>query len=125
MPTTHTPPEKKGKTLEPTFHSTCHTCGKMIPNNHFDCEREHYANLPAHNDDIPMGVSQWDAHGKRYGYPGYFQDRIARIEGEKEELLIALGDAMDFIEDCAPAHGEYVLERITPIIAKHTTSSPQ
>lgn len=53
-----------------------------------------------------------------------FFKHYARIEGEREELLDSLRDARDFIEDCAPAHGEYVLKRINPIINKYPTPSP-
>jgi len=31
--------------MEPTFHSTCQTCNKLVPNAHFDCERETKAKI--------------------------------------------------------------------------------
>jgi len=37
----------------------------------------------------PMGASQWEAHGKKYGYWEYFMSKLAKIEGQIEGLVLA------------------------------------
>lgn len=34
------PPKIMNKISTENFHSTCKTCNKLVPNQHFDCDRE-------------------------------------------------------------------------------------
>ncbi len=66
----------------------CVECGeKKVHGHHEDYSKhleviwlcqEHHADLHRNKEkpqDIPMGVSQWRAHGKKYGYDKFFEDK--------------------------------------------------
>ncbi len=44
---------------------------------------------------VPMGVSQWREHGKKYGYDEYFKEEAFEEMRERVERLISYGYATD------------------------------
>lgn len=81
-------------------------CGKCIQiTNHRGNEC-----LKCHNVDWPMGVSQWKAHGIKYGYYQHFKDRLYKQAKEEqaklfmsclpEDNLMGNADYSDGFSDC-------------------------
>ncbi len=61
---------------------TCRDCGKVI-------DYEEDLNPVGRNGDneIPIGVSQWLNHGKKYGYDEFFLGKLIKeIEGKKKKV---------------------------------------
>ena len=44
---------------------TCLECGEKLGEDEFKCD--------SCSDEVPMGVSKWLAHGKKYGYINYLK----------------------------------------------------
>ena len=45
----------------------------------------------AEQKELPMGASQWKAHGKKYGYDKFFMEKIVKVI---EDLADDCGDGM-------------------------------
>lgn len=51
--------------------------------------------LLSQKKEIPMGVSQWREHGKKYGYWDYFMEQQKKEMIEKIDYQIATGCYLD------------------------------
>lgn len=61
------------------------------------------------NADVPMGVSQWKEHGKRYGYDKYFHKDCISKEEVKELRWYINNEKMLSHEHKDGTYGDYVI----------------
>ena len=60
--------------------------------------------------EVPMGVSEWKAHGKKYGYDKYFIKKA--LKKQREEII----KIIDTMEIQATQSGNEKQEEITNIL---------
>ncbi len=58
--------------------------------------------------EVPMGVSEWKAHGKKYGYDKYFIKKA--LKKQREEIIKKLSENLRYDEYVLGGEVGYITE---------------